>query len=211
MTDVVDTEVDRRLRGRVDKFGERRAELADAALGVLSERGYARTSLREIAKATDFSHGVLHYYFADKVELITACVRRYKAGCVTRYDEIVATAETADELRAEFGVAMAATLRQDATLHRLWYDLRTQSLFDPAYRPDVVEIDQSLERMIWRIVARCGELAGTAPTVTEPLAYALFDGLFQQALLAHLAGDTGAGDRLDTQVVAALDTLVPRR
>ena len=31
----------------------------------------------------------MHYYFADKAELITYCVRQYKAECVTRYDEIV--------------------------------------------------------------------------------------------------------------------------
>ena len=73
----------------VDKFEERRRELATAALQTLGELGYARTSLREIAQNSPYSHGVVHYYFADKVELITYCVRQYKAECVTRYDEIV--------------------------------------------------------------------------------------------------------------------------
>ncbi len=57
---------------RVDKFEERRRELADAALQTLSELGYARTSLREIAQNSAFSHGVLHYYFRDKVDLVRA-------------------------------------------------------------------------------------------------------------------------------------------
>ena len=56
----------------MDKFAERRAELADAALQTLSELGYARTSLREIAQNSEFTHGVLHYYFRDKVDLILA-------------------------------------------------------------------------------------------------------------------------------------------
>ncbi len=97
---------------------------------------------------------MLHYYFSDKTELITYCVRQYKAECVTRYDNIVATATSADELRRGFGAAMAATLVEEATLHRLWYDLRNQSLFDDSYRHDVTEIDDSLERMIWRIVSK---------------------------------------------------------
>ena len=80
---------DRISRRQVDKFAERRRLLAEAALQTLAERGYARTSLREIAQNTEFSHGTLHYYFRDKVELITYCVRRYKEHCVTRYDEIV--------------------------------------------------------------------------------------------------------------------------
>ena len=108
------TNRDRVSRRQVDKFAERRAQLADAALQTLAELGYARTSLREIAQNTDFSHGVLHYYFTDKEDLITHCVRQYEAACVTRYDEIVATATSAAELKAEFSTAMAQTLRTDA-------------------------------------------------------------------------------------------------
>ena len=44
------TRLDRIPRQGVDKFAERRAELAEAALKTLSELGYARTSLREIAQ-----------------------------------------------------------------------------------------------------------------------------------------------------------------
>jgi hypothetical protein len=66
-----------------------------------------------------------------------------------------------DAAQAGFGAAMAVTLVEDATLHRLWYDLRNQSLFDDSYRSDVLEIDQSLERMIWRIVSKIADLAGT--------------------------------------------------
>src|SRR6266705_6135641 len=79
---------DRIERARVDKFSARRSELAEAALETLAELGYARTSLREIAQKSEFTHGVLHYYFSDKVDLICCCVRHYKAKCVTRYDQI---------------------------------------------------------------------------------------------------------------------------
>ena len=92
VTEVAERNRDRIARRQVDKFAERRAQLAAAALQTLAEQGYARTSLRDIAQHSDFSHGVLHYYFSDKIELITYCVRQYKAECVTRYDSIVATA-----------------------------------------------------------------------------------------------------------------------
>ncbi|MDT7554804.1 MAG: hypothetical protein QOI16_3340 [Pseudonocardiales bacterium] len=180
---------------RVDKFEERRRELADAALQTLSELGYARTSLREIAQNSAFSQGVLHYYFRDKVELITYCVRRYKAVCVQRYDEIVADARTADVLALGFADAMAATLVADATMHRLWYDLRSQALFEESFRADVGDIDQSLERMVWRIVSRYAELTGTPSRTDSATTYAMFDGLFQQALARRLAGaESAAGD-----------------
>jgi AcrR family transcriptional regulator len=194
---------------RVDKFAERRDELAGAALQTLAELGYARTSLREIAQNSAFSHGVLHYYFTDKVDLITHCVRQYKAECVTRYDDIVADSQSAAELRTEFAHSLAATMTQDASMHRLWYDLRTQSLFEPAFRGEVAEIDHSLERMIWRIVTRYAELAGQPLTVSSAFAYGVFDGLFQQALVKHLAGVRTAARTLREQAGTALDRLVP--
>jgi AcrR family transcriptional regulator len=210
LTEVAERNRDRVARRQVDKFAERRAQLAAAALQTLAELGYARTSLRDIAHNSEFSHGVLHYYFSDKFELITYCVRQYKAECVTRYDSIVATAGSAAELKHGFGAAMAATLREDATLHRLWYDLRNQSLFDEAFRNDVHEIDQSLERMIWRIVTKFADLAGTPLAVTSQVAYAMFDGLFQHALISHLAGQASAARDLEENVPRVLESLTAR-
>jgi AcrR family transcriptional regulator len=183
---------DRVARRRVDKFEERRAELAEAARQTLAEQGYARTSLRDIAQNSAFSHGVLHYYFADKFDLITYCVRHYKAECAKRYDSIVATASTPEELLKGIAFSMAATLRTDAAMHRLWYDLRNQSQFEEAFRADAQAIDQSLEQMIWRIASRLAELSGATIGVTPAVAYALADGLFQHALLRYLSGDDAA-------------------
>jgi AcrR family transcriptional regulator len=208
VTDVAETNRDRVSRRQVDKFAERRAQLADAALQTLAELGYARTSLREIAQNSQFSHGVLHYYFSDKEELLTHCVRQYEAACVTRYDEIVAAAGSAAALKREFSGAMAATLRADAAMHRLWYDLRNQSLFEESFRADVLEIDQRREEMIWRVISRYAELAGVSVAVTPGAAYAILDGLFQQALLHQLAGRENAADDLEANVVRLLDTLV---
>jgi AcrR family transcriptional regulator len=211
VTQVPSRSADRISSRQVDKFAERRAQLADSALLTLSELGYARTSLREIAQNSEFSHGVLHYYFTDKVDLIMQCVRQYKAHCVTRYDQIVATSRTADELRRAFAAGLATTLREEAPMHRLWYDLRTQSMFERSFQADVGEIDQSLERMIWRIVGQYAELAGSPLTISSPVAYAILDGLFQQGLLKHLAGHVEAADDLRAQVERVLDTLLLRQ
>ncbi|WP_278257968.1 TetR family transcriptional regulator [Nocardioides convexus] len=54
-------------RTPADKHDERRRALAESALRTLGELGYARSSLREIANNSEFSHGVVHYYFTDKV------------------------------------------------------------------------------------------------------------------------------------------------
>ena len=110
--------------------------------------------MREIAQNSAFTHGVLHYYSGDKVDLILCSVRQYKSRCVTRYDEVTAAAKSRDELLRGFLRALAQTLRDEAHLHRLWYDIRAHAMFDIAFQAEVAEIEKSLEDMIWRIVSR---------------------------------------------------------
>ncbi|WP_459708037.1 TetR/AcrR family transcriptional regulator [Actinophytocola sp. KF-1] len=196
------------VRRHVDKFAVRRAQLADSALHTLSKLGYAGTSLRDIAQNSEFSHGVLHYYFRDKVDLITYCVRQYKAAAVARYDQVVATSTTADELRGQWIDAMVATLRQDAPMHRLWYDLRNQSMFVDSFRDDVRAIELSLERMIGRIVEHYAQLSGLRLAMSARLAYALVDGVFQHALLRHIAGHDDAVADLPGHLGHVLDRVL---
>ena len=186
----------RTSRRPTDRLAARRAELGASVLRTLGELGYARTSLREIAQNSEFSHGVLHYYFQDKIDLITSAVRLYKTECVTRYDDLVAAAGSAEDLRVAFGQAMASTMVEDELMHRLWYDLRNQSVFEPGLRADVRELDDGLCTMIWRVVQRHADLRGGEPGVTRTRAYAQFDGLFQHALFRHVADDPTAGDDL---------------
>ena len=187
-------------RAPADKYDERRNQLAESALQTLGELGYARTSLREIANNSEFSHGVVHYYFADKLELIVYCVRYYKARCVTRYDGVVADSTTAEGLLDAFAAKLVETVQEESPMHCLWYDLRTQSMFEDSLREAVTHIDKTLEEMIWRVVSRYAELAGRPVAMTPAAAYGVLDGLFQQALLGYVAGDAAALPTLADQV-----------
>ena len=192
----------------VDKYDRRRDELAESALTTLGAMGYARASLREIANNSTFSHGVVHYYFQDKLELVIYSVRYYKARCVTRYDSVVSDSTTADELLDAFAAKLAQTIRDEAPMHRLWYDLRTQSMFEDQLRSAVTEIDHTLQDMIWRVVTRYAELDGRPVRVEPAVAYGMLDGLFQQALLGHLGGHRGALDGLAAQVRNVMPLMV---
>jgi AcrR family transcriptional regulator len=163
--------------------------------------------LREIASNSEFSHGVLHYYFSDKLELIVFCVRYYKARCVHRYDEVVERSTTADELLDGFVAKLAETIVEEAPMHRLWYDLRSQSMFEESLRESVTAIDRALEEMVWRIVTRYADLLGASLTASPALVYGLLDGLFQQALLGYTAGREDALTRMQDEVRAVLPLL----
>ncbi|WP_183096242.1 TetR/AcrR family transcriptional regulator [Nocardioides stalactiti] len=191
-----------------DKYDERRRALGDSALRTLGELGYARASLREIANNSEFSHGVVHYYFEDKHDLIVYCVREYKSVCVRRYDGVIADSTTPEELVGGFADKLIETLRDEAAMHRLWYDVRTQSMFDDRLRAVAVEIDGWLEEMVGRVVGRYAELAGTVPALPASVLYGIVDGLFQQALLGVTQGREGVLEELHALVHALLPTMV---
>lgn len=195
-------------RTPADKHDERRRALADSALRTLGELGYARASLREIANNSEFSHGVVHYYFHDKLELIVYCVRQYKATCVHRYDGVVADATTPEGLVEAFADKLAETIVDEAPMHRLWYDLRSQSMFEESLREAVLQIDQTLEDMVWRVVSTYAELAGRPAAMTPHVTYGLLDGLFQQALLGYLCEREGVLDDLRAQVRELMPVLL---
>ncbi|WP_026181029.1 TetR/AcrR family transcriptional regulator [Demetria terragena] len=199
---------DRFDRPVLAKFEIRRGELADAALATLGDLGYARTSLREIAQKSDFSHGVLHYYFRDKAELITFCVRRYKEGCVSRYDQIVAESATAPDLATAFAEGLVATLREDTAMHRLWYDLRCQAMFETDLAETVRDLDRQLENMILRVLERYAELARAECVLSPAGAYAVFDGTFENALHRHHHDSVQAAELLRSEIPLLLAALI---
>ena len=183
----------------VDKFDA--APRPARRVGAQDPRATAGTRaprLREIANNSTFSHGVVHYYFQDKLELVIYSVRYYKARCVTRYDSVVADSTTADGLLDAFAAKLAETIREEAPMHRLWYDLRTQSMFEDQLRDAVTVIDKTLEEMIWRVVTRYAELAGRPPALEPP-------GRLRHARRAVPAGAAGLRRRAPA---TALDGLV---
>jgi AcrR family transcriptional regulator len=197
-------------RSPVDRYDERRDQLAESALKTLGELGYARTSLRDIANNSPFSHGVLHYYFDDKLDLIDYCIRYYKAQCVTRYDALIAESEDPDELREAFAAKLVETILVEGPMHRLWYDIRAQSMFEERLRPAVTHVDQTLADMVWRVVDRYAELDSTTPALSPEAAYGMLDGLFHAALLGDALGEESALPRLADQVQDLLPLTVGR-
>ena len=198
----------RRAVRPVDRFDQRRDQLAESALRTLGQVGYARASLREIANNSPFSHGVVHYYFQDKLELVIYSVRYYKARCVTRYDSVVAESASDRELVERFADKLAQTIRDEAPMHRLWYDLRTQSMFEPSLREAVTLIDTALKEMIWRVISRYAELAARSVALPPSVAYGMLDGLFQQALLAYADGGEDVLQVLTVQVGEVLPMML---
>lgn len=192
----------------VTRTGDRRLLLAQSALEVLSELGYAQTGVRDIAQRSSYSHGVLHYYFKDKSALILEAVRLFKTGCVARYDEALAGVLTAEDVLAVFAERLTDSVLTDGHLHRLWYDVRAQGYFGTVDPDELAELDAMLEAMVLRYLDTYARLAGVQLRVDATTAYGLVDGLFQRALQEHFRGDPYAAQSLVARLREALPLLL---
>ena len=52
---------------------ERREQILDAALRIFSEKGFAGSSIRDIAREVGVTEGLLYHYFESKEQLMQAC------------------------------------------------------------------------------------------------------------------------------------------
>ncbi len=185
---------------------EKKRELALHALSSLAELGFAKTNLRDVAQRSGVSLGVIHYYFANKNELLACSIGLYKEGFVREAEELIAAAPSPEALASSLADFMAQTVAQQAHLHRLWYDMRAQAQFDPAFQPGVAEAEQALTGIFRTLLATLDAL-GVARRNGEsgdrdPLRlYIILDGWFRHFLQRHLAGDTQAAAMLRAQTL----------
>ena len=177
--------LEERAKRNARKRTEKKAMIAESALHTLQELGYANTSLRDIAAQTNLSLGMLHYYFEDKAELITFCVTVYKKEFTTLLTRALEGVEGRDEVIERFSDALADSIFTDGATHRLWYDIRTQALFDPAFRSAVSGIEQTLVD----VVEQAWVLAGRSAEEYSPLHYAVVDGVFRYLMQRQMLGD----------------------
>jgi AcrR family transcriptional regulator len=63
-----------------------RRQILDASLSLFSERGFARTTVRDIARVAGITDAAIYYHFASKQELLEALVE--ERGFVHRLQEL---------------------------------------------------------------------------------------------------------------------------
>jgi AcrR family transcriptional regulator len=78
-----------------------RERILDVALDLFVRKGYAETSLREIAEAMDFSKAAIYYHFASKQDILLALhlrLHQLTAGMLPRLQAGASTADTWEQL-----------------------------------------------------------------------------------------------------------------
>jgi AcrR family transcriptional regulator len=84
-----------------------------AACICLGERGYAATTIADIAAEAGVSRGLLHYYFKNKEDLLAHALRASGEASLKLVEEIFASSKSAEDLAAGLTRILRATIADD--------------------------------------------------------------------------------------------------
>jgi AcrR family transcriptional regulator len=80
-------------RNKKDIIDLRKSQLIGAAYNVVSRKGYANFTIRDIAREANLSAGLVHYYFESKEDLLLTLFRQMQANLQTALEEALKAAD----------------------------------------------------------------------------------------------------------------------
>jgi AcrR family transcriptional regulator len=186
---------------------QRRAQMLDAALEVISERGYADTRIADVAERAGVSPALVIYYFKTKDHLLTEAIRRYEDAWYAVGQRRMAQLPTA-AARIEEIVAMSCLPEADpepGSGWALWLDFWAQAARNDEVATVRRKSDERWRDEIASLVLTgqaagefsAGDARGFAVTLT-----ALLDGLTVQIALEDPVVDPVGAFELSMQFVA---------
>tara|TARA_R110001592_G_scaffold363248_4_gene682208 strand:- start:59188 stop:59853 length:666 start_codon:yes stop_codon:yes gene_type:complete len=165
-----------------NKFETRRKSLGESTLATMGKKGYAHTSMRDIAAEAGVSLGTLHYYFVDKSELLTYCVKSFKRAFIQKVIAGCEAAGTFDELVTTFCNLCSDSMISEYQEHRVWFDIRSQALYETHFVPLRIEIERELGVMFRSFIAAAEKYSGYTITMETDAVGWMFEGLFETQL-----------------------------
>lgn len=191
--------IEARARRGEARRDERRRQIAEAALQALMAYGCAGTTLRDIAEQSQLSLGMLHYYFEDRRDLVIYCLGLYRDSFMARFEPLAEAVGTREELVSTLAAGLTDAVLSDTLVNRFWYDIRSQSLFDPAILPVVAEFEAALIDLGRRLADRIG-----FPPDEIELRFAMLEGVFRYHAHRQIVGKGTARDEVHLAFVRVL-------
>jgi AcrR family transcriptional regulator len=182
----------------------RRQGILDAALACFARSGFHETTVEDIARETDVSHGVIYRYFESKDDIIHAVARRDRTARSRRFEE-------AERGRSAVGalcrlLETAAELQPDARAaerRRLTAQVLAEGVLNARVNQAVRETwDDVLERMAE--IVRRGQAQGEIDSALDPRAVAHLLAAVHDGLAVHEAVDPRTDIAASLRVLEAM-------
>ena len=172
-----------RAIGDEERGDRRRTQILDAAARVLAERGYHRTTVRDIAREAGIADGTIYLYFSSKQELLLALIAQLGRFAERRADFAEHSGMDLREFSRTYMARRFAQVRETrglftAVLPELLADADLREAFAERVAEAYEAADAELARR-----ARAGELGDLDPELLVRVAAATGLGLLMLAIL----------------------------
>jgi TetR/AcrR family transcriptional repressor of bet genes len=167
---------------RPSNTNERRAEIVDALLAVMAKRGYEGASIGDIAKRARLAPGLVHYHFANKLEILVEAVRAMTTAHEAALDTAIDRDACAhDRLGQLIDVHLGLGAHADPARLACWVQVAGEALRHEVVR---VELEAALAAIASRVRAiveqgvAARELACDDPRAAAAAIVAAIEGYF---------------------------------
>jgi AcrR family transcriptional regulator len=173
---------------------EKAQAILEAARACLGERGYAATTIAEIAAQAGVSRGLLHYYFKSKEELLAQVVRAGTDAYVGLLEPMFARSESAGDLAQGLVGAVRGIVESHPTFINLSVECWTLAHESPLVARELEDLYRQLRGAVCEGLQEARGRGIIQPAIPldalAALLLALTDGLVMQFLIhPELAAD----------------------
>lgn len=182
----------------------RREQLINATIDSLAKRGYAATTLADVADGAGLSRGIVNFHFTSKDNLLSETIKflqdEYTANWLAMVEK--ADSDTASQLQS---MVTADLDRKICTQRKLaaWFALITEVKTRPTYHKLAWERDARYRTTLASICLRAKQEAGYSYDAqsTADAIYAMQEGLWLRMMLF------GKNYKREAALKVVLDTL----
>ena len=107
-------------KGRTSKADATRRQLLDAAIEVISERGYADTTVERIVEVAGVSKGVAYYHFSSKADIAESILVEGIGDLIASFEGVAAEAPSAREALVTMVELFASVIFENAAFGRFF-------------------------------------------------------------------------------------------
>jgi AcrR family transcriptional regulator len=159
--------VDRRTRTARAQNRDARADLLDAALAVVAQRGYRDSSVDEIAERAGYSKGAVYWHFEGKDDLFLALLEERVDGPWLEAIELLASGPPEQDMSVEASRFFSTLLRGEREALLLDQEYWSQALRDPKLRARYAQRQRRMRTALGRALSARLEHLG-APPAPDP-------------------------------------------
>ncbi len=186
--------------GRTSNAPQRREEIAWALFDCLAENGHEKVTVKQIAARAHLPHGVIHYYFEKKDDVVAALVESITATYMDLFEKMLeAAAPTPLERVDRMLEYLVDAFVFDRRLNRVFYNLVQMGFEREGVNAPLRRMLAAYRGTMENVFAEAG--AGEAAGPVSRLLVALVEGLALQWMIDPDALDKALVLNLVTQTV----------